>query len=118
MISYHLTHMGGQAQNVRIMWSLCECSVPSSPLVSYVSCVQGSVLVGMSSLLPAATAPSSRGGPHSRPEAQAEEYEKRELSLNITLGFFSETGGSIRGGVVKTIKGAFPKASGGRQEVQ
>lgn len=116
MISYHLTYMGGQAQNVRIMWSVWVfCPIQS--MVSYASCVQGSVLPGMSFVLPAATAPSSRGGPHSRPEVQAEEYEKRELSLDITLGFFSETDHSIKGGMVKTIKGSFPKTSGGRQEV-
>lgn len=102
MISYHLTHMGSWAQKVRIMWSLGGCSVPSSPLVSYASCVQGSVLPGISFVLPAPTAPSSRGGPHSRPKAQAQDYENRELSLDITLGFFSETGDSTRGGVART----------------
>lgn len=56
----------------------------------------------MSFVLLTPTALSSRGGPHSRPEAQAQDYEKKELSLDIILGFFSETGGSIRGGVVKT----------------
>lgn len=83
MISHPLTHMCSQAQNVRIMWSVC--SVPPSPLVPYASHVQGSVLAGMSFVLLVPHGPMFQRWPHTRPEAQAEEYEKRELSLDITF---------------------------------